>query len=126
MLTRLLRRLRRSPPGLQPNPLLATAFRQSICEYFCALDGAGIARALAEYSPPSASVSVAFETAAVRHPMSCVWSLTKERGSHFIFPILRPGQLLEVVVERWLSLLELFLSAARQGADEGATIINFQ
>lgn len=125
MLTRLLRRLRRPAPRQQPNPLLAIAFRQSICEYFCVLDGTGIARALAEYLPTGARMSVAFETAAVRHPMSCVWSLTKKRGSHFTFPIPQPGQLLEVVVERWLSLFELFLSAARPGAVEGATVISF-
>ena len=57
--------------------------------------------------------------------MSCVWSLTKERGSHFIFAIPQPGQLLEVVVKRWLSLFRLFLSVAEQGAAKGSTVINF-
>lgn len=125
MLTRILSRLRRPPPRLEPNPLLATDFRQSLCEYFCAQNGAAIARALTAYLPAGIGVMVSFEAGAVRHPMSCVWSLTKERGSHFIFPILQPGQLLEVVVERWLSLFELFFSAAEQGADDGSTVINF-
>jgi len=57
--------------------------------------------------------------------MSCVWSLTKERGSYFTFPVPQPGQLLEVVVERWLALFEIFLSAAEQGVAKGSTVINF-
>ncbi len=88
-------------------------------------DGAAIACALAKYLPAGAGVTIAFEAGAVRHPMSCIWSRTHGGASHFIFPILRPGQLLEVVVERWLSLFELFLSVAQQGPGAGSTVINF-
>ena len=125
VVTRFLRRLRRPPPTVEPNPLLASDFRQSLCKYFCAQNGAAISRALAECLPAAAGVTVAFERGAVRHPMSCVWSLTRERGSHFIFPIPQSGQLLEVVVERWLSLFRLFLAVAEQGAAKGSTVINF-
>ncbi len=57
--------------------------------------------------------------------MSCAWSLSKQRGSHFTFPALQPGQLLEVVVERWLSLFDLFLAAHRKSKRDGSTVINF-
>ena len=125
MLTRFFGKWRRPSPRLEPNTLLAADFRQSLCEYFCAQNGAAISRALAESLPAGAGVTVAFELGAVRHPMSCVWSLTRKGGSHFIFPIPQPGQLLEVVVERWLSLFMLFLSVAEQGAAGGSTVINF-
>ncbi|MEP6956335.1 MAG: glycosyl transferase family 90 [Chthoniobacterales bacterium] len=125
VLARFLSRWRRLPPRLEPNPLLATNFRRSLCEYFCAGNGAAISRAVTAHLPVGSRVIVSFEAGAVRHPMSCVWSLTKERGSHFTFSILQPGQLLEVVVERWLSLFELFLAAAEQGGDDRSTVINF-
>jgi Glycosyl transferase family 90 len=125
VLTRFSRRLRRPAPRVETNPLLASDFRQSLCKYFCAQDGTAISRALVQYLPSGADVTVAFEPGAVRHPMSCVWALTKERGSHFIFPIPQPGRLLEVTVERWLSLFPLFLSVAEQGAARGSTVINF-
>ena len=56
--------------------------------------------------------------------MSGRWSLGPARGSHFAFRILPAGQLLEVVVERWLSLFPLYLAAAEQGM-EGSLVINF-
>ena len=57
--------------------------------------------------------------------MSCAWSLSQERGSHFTFPAFQPGQLLEVVVERWLSLFDLFLAAQRKIGRGGSTMISF-
>ncbi len=57
--------------------------------------------------------------------MSCAWSLSPQRGSHFTFPDFQPGQLLEVVVERWLSLFDLFLAAQREIDQGGSTMISF-
>ncbi len=57
--------------------------------------------------------------------MSCRWSIDRQRGSHFVFPTFQPGQLLEVVVERWLSLFDLFLAAQRTSARDGWTMISF-
>lgn len=125
MLARLLRQLHQAPARLEPDPLLAIGFRQAVCESFCAQDGAAIARALTDYLPEDAGVTVAFDAQTVRHPMSCIWSLTSEHGSHFVFPIMKPGQELEVVVERWLSLLGLFLAAARQGVVGSSIVISF-
>ena len=82
-------------------------------------------RALAEYLPTRPSVMVSFDLAAARHPMSCIWSLTKERGSHFAFRHLQPGEVLEVMVERWLSFFDLFLAAQRKGERGRSTVINF-
>ena len=41
------------------------------------------------------------------------------------FPIFRPGQLLEVVVERWLSLFDVFLAAQTKAEHDGWTMISF-
>jgi hypothetical protein len=124
VLTRLLRALRRPPPRLQPNPLLAVGFRKSICEYFCARDGAAIGRALSENLPAGAKVSVIFDAASVRQQMCCIWAQSRTGGTRFTFPILQSGQLLEVVVERWLSLFDLFLAMARRRQVGGSTVIN--
>ncbi len=124
MLTRLLRGLRRSPVP-DTAPLLEAGFRRNLCEYFCAQDGPAIARALAGHLPCGTAVTVAFDPIAVPHPMSCAWSLAKQRGSDFIFPVFQPGQLVEVVVERWLSLFDLFLAAQRECERDGRTMISF-
>ncbi len=124
MLTRLLRGLRR-PPALVTGPLLEAGFRRTLCEYFCAQDGPAIARALAGHLPRGAAVTVAFDPVAVPHPMSCAWSLAKQLGSDFIFPAFQPGQLVEVVVERWLSLFDLFFAAQRECERDGWTMISF-
>jgi hypothetical protein len=124
VLTRILHRWRQARPrSPEPNPLLGADFRQTLCGYFCALDGAAISRALASKLSAACGVAVSFAADAVAHPMSCRWSLGRA-SSHFTFPILAAGQLLEVVVERWLSLFELYLGAAEQGMD-GSSVINF-
>ncbi|MDQ3115303.1 MAG: hypothetical protein M3Q86_01620 [Verrucomicrobiota bacterium] len=123
MLTRLLRGLRRPPAPVAK--ILEDGFRRAIYEEFCAQDGPAIARALAVHLPHDTAVTVAFDPVAVPHPMSCAWSLAKDRGSHFTFPAFQPGQLLEVVVERWLSLFDLFLAAQRKFERGGSTMISF-
>ena len=80
--------------------------------------------ALAEHLAATA-VSVTFDSVKVPHPMSCCWSLKRQRGSHFTFPTAQTGQLLEVVVERWLSLFDLFLASQRTSARDGWTMMSF-
>jgi hypothetical protein len=116
--------LRRRPAPILDR-LLDADFRRSIYQNFCARDGTAVERALALYLPAGAAVSVTFDSIKVPHPMSCCWSLERERGSDFIFPIFQPGQLLEVVVERWLSLFDLFLAAQRTSLRDGWTMISF-
>jgi hypothetical protein len=125
VLIRILHKWRQTRPRpADPNPLLSADFRQTLCEYFCAQDVVAISRALAAKLSAARGVTVSFSAEAVAHPMSCRWSLCRARGSHFTFPVLPAGQLLEVVVERWLSLFPLYLGAAEQGM-EGSSVINF-
>ncbi len=125
MLTRFFTRFTQPPPRLKLASLLAPAFRQAICESFCAQDELAIAHTLAPYLPIEAGVTVAFKAGAVRHRMSCLWSVTSQGHSHFTFPVPQAGQALEVVVQRWLSLFDLFIAVAEENGVSGSAAISF-
>lgn len=115
-------RLGRKTPKTYPLP--SAEFQRPIREYFCAQNTAAIERAVAGLYD-GARVTVAFDSTAVQFPMSCVWSRAQTHGSCFTFPSFQPGHLLNTVVNRWLSLFELFLQLDRPGYPAGKIVINF-
>ena len=123
MRTSFLRRFRyRHPPARFKIP--SAEFQRSLCEFFAAQAKSEIENAIAEYYKRS-DVTVDFDPAVVHWTMGCLWSRTESGESRFTFSDLKPGHVLNTVVNRWLALFELFLHFGRSRRPSGDVAINF-